>query len=204
MVRIKICGIRSREEANYAWEAGAHAIGFVFVPKGRYIEPRKARTIIRALPPSLVKVGVFVNEPLVRVKQIAEYCGLDAVQLHGNEPPAYCRQLKTKVIKALRVKDVGVFRLINEYQVDAFLLDSFVPGLPGGTGQLWDWSLVKEMGACEKPIILSGGLTPDNVGKAIEQVRPYAVDVSSGVETEGKKDPDKITRFVKAVLRADG
>lgn len=202
MVRVKICGIKTWAEARAALEAGAHALGFVFAPSPRRIHPETAREIITKLPPLVTTVGVFVNEPRYSLLEIASFCRLDVLQLHGEEPPEYCRGISQRLIKAIRVRDINSLELIPQYRVDAFLLDAFVPGRAGGTGHTFNWEIARRAKELGPPIILAGGLTPENVAEAIRQVRPYAVDVSSGVETNGQKDPVKIARFMEAVARA--
>lgn len=202
MVRVKICGIRTWDEARAALDAGAHALGFVFAPSPRRIHPEAAREIIMKLPPFVTTVGVFVNEPRYSLLEIASFCRLDVLQLHGEEPPEYCHGISNRLIKAIRVKDIKALELIPKYRVDAFLLDAFVPGRAGGTGHTFNWEIARRAKELGPPIILAGGLTPENVAEAIRKVRPYAVDVSSGVETNGQKDPVKIARFLEAVARA--
>lgn len=202
MVRVKICGIKTWAEARAALEAGAHALGFVFAPSPRRIDPESAREIIMKLPPFITTVGVFVNEPRYSLLEIASFCRLDVLQLHGEELPEYCRGISNRLIKAIRVKDIKSLELIPKYRVDAFLLDAFVPGQAGGTGHTFNWEIARLAVEMGPPIILAGGLTPENVVEAIRKVRPYAVDVSSGVETNGQKDPVKIARFMEAVARA--
>ncbi|GAW90990.1 phosphoribosylanthranilate isomerase [Calderihabitans maritimus] len=201
-VRVKICGITEWEEARVALDQGAHALGFVFAPSRRYINPEKAREIICRLPPFVTRVGVFVNEKRYAVQEIATFCRLDVLQFHGEESPEYCRGYSQQVIKAFSVKDRSVLEDMSRYQVDAYLLDAYVPGKRGGTGQTFDWEIAAEARKLGRPIILAGGLNPDNVGEAIARVKPYAVDVSSGVETDGKKDARKIAEFMAAVRRA--
>ncbi|MGB9825129.1 MAG: phosphoribosylanthranilate isomerase [Desulfofundulus sp.] len=200
MVRVKICGITDISSALVAAEAGADALGFVFAPSPRRITPSLARRICRELPPFITRVGVFVDAPLEEVRAVAEYCGLDVIQLHGNEPPDYCHSLGRRVIKAFRVGvELDPVELAR-YPVDAILLDSYVVGQKGGTGQPFDWQLAASL-KIARPLILAGGLRPDNVGRAVAMVKPYGVDVSSGVEKDGqpgKKDPDKIRRFIAA------
>lgn len=199
MVRVKICGIRRLEDALAAVEAGAHAIGLNFWRPGRrYIAPEVARAISRSIPPFVTRVGVFADEDAETVRKIADLCGLDALQLHGEESPEFCRQFDRPVIKGIKVRDAGSLRQLARYRVAAFLLDAHVPGEMGGTGRSFDWSLAaraKEAG----PVIISGGLTPENVTAAIRAAVPYAVDVASGVETDGEKDPVKIRAFVARV-----
>lgn len=199
MVRVKICGITTPEAARAAAEAGADAIGLVFAPSRRRVSVEQAKAIVAALPPFVSRVGVFVDEAPERIAAIVEACGLDAIQLHGEEPPEACRWwFPWKVIKAIRVRGLESLEGLARYQVDAFLLDSFVPGELGGTGRTFDWEIAKAA-ASRFRIILAGGLTPENVGDALDLVRPYGVDVSSGVETGGVKDPGKIRAFVARV-----
>lgn len=204
MIRIKICGIRSYEEARMVLDAGIDVMGFVFAPSPRRINPETAREIIQRLPPFTTTVGVFVNEPRYSLLEIASFCRLDVLQLHGDEPPEYCRGISQRVVKALRVKDAGFLQVMDHYpDVQGFLLDTYVPGVAGGSGRSFNWELAKGATAGGKPIILAGGLTPENVGKAIQIIRPYAVDVAGGVETDGRKDLKKILSFVRAVREAE-
>lgn len=195
-VKVKICGIRDASTARAAVEAGADALGFVFAPGPRRVEREVVRSICSALPPFVSRVGVFVNAPAGLVEETADYCGLDILQLHGDETPEYCRSLKYKVIKAFRVRDAASLAEIKHYHCAAVLLDSYVPGVPGGTGRCFDWSLAREL-ASSRPVILAGGLNPENVKQAVDTVGPYAVDVSGGVETGGKKDHEKIRMFIQ-------
>ncbi len=201
MVRVKICGIRTPEAAQAAVDAGAHALGFVFAPSPRRVTPQEAERIIRELPPFVSKVGVFVDAPRREVLEIAGVCRLDALQFHGGEAPDYCRGWQQQVIKAFRLQDGSVLEQMDQYDVAACLLDAYVPGRAGGTGQRCDWDLARQAAAPGRRIILAGGLTPDNVEQAIRQARPYAIDVSSGVETGGIKDPDKIRSLLMTVRR---
>jgi phosphoribosylanthranilate isomerase len=204
MTRVKICGITSTQDAAAAMAAGADALGFVFVlDTPRYIRAEAAERIVAGLPPFLTTVGVFVNQALDEVLEIAARCRLQAVQLHGEEPEEIARRIPVRVIKAIRVRNRESLRPVTTYPADAFLLDAYVEGKPGGTGSAFPWDLVA--GITERaPIILSGGLRPDNVEAAIRRVRPYAVDVSSGVEVRpGEKDPQRVREFVAAVRRAD-
>ncbi len=200
MTKVKICGITNSADAAAAVEAGADALGFVFYSKSpRAVTKEAARDIIAGLPPFVTTVGVFVNEVADMVKEIKEFCRLDKIQLHGEEGPEYCTKIPGGVIKAIRIKDTGDIDSLKEYNVSAFLLDAFVEGMPGGTGTTFDWSIAVEAKRYGR-IILSGGLTPENVAEAVERVAPYAVDVSSGVErTPGVKDPNKIRRFIERV-----
>lgn len=204
VVRVKICGITNLEDALLAVEAGADALGFVFAPSPRRVTPQEAGRICRELPPFVVRVGVFVDAPLEEVRAVAESCGLDAVQLHGSEPPEYCRKVGRRVIKALRVRESLDTASLAAYPVQAFLLDSYDAARPGGTGRSFDWGLVRDL-RFPRPFILAGGLTPANVARAVALLRPYGVDVSSGVEREGqpgKKDPQKVKLFIAEAKKA--
>jgi phosphoribosylanthranilate isomerase len=198
MVYVKICGITNHEDALAAVDAGADALGFVFYPPSpRHVSPEHATQIIQELPPFVTTVGLFVNAALDTVHDTAARCGLDRIQLHGHETPAFCRQVRQPVIKAFRMKDAESLGDLQGYQVSAYLLDAYVEGaLPGGTGTPFSWELALRAKAYG-PIILAGGLTPDNVEAAIEQTRPYAVDVSTGVEyAPGRKDHRKVREFI--------
>jgi phosphoribosylanthranilate isomerase len=200
-VRSKICGITRIEDALVAAEAGADAIGLVFYAKSpRAVSVQQARAIIAALPPFVTTVGLFVDLGRGELSEILEAVPLDLLQFHGDEAPAACEGFGRPYIKALRVKpgDDIAARAERYGSASGILLDTYVPGIPGGTGAAFDWSLVPQ-DLC-KPIILAGGLTPESVRDAIEQVRPYAVDVSGGVESgKGIKDAQKIRAFVRAV-----
>jgi len=200
MVRVKICGIRNWEEARLVLDAGIDTLGFIFAKSPRQIKPEAAREIITKLPPFTVKVGVFVDEPRHSLLEIATFCRLDVLQLHGEEPPQYCKNITQSVIKTFRVRDNSFLKAMESYsQVKGFLLDAYIPGVAGGTGQTFNWELAREALTCGRPIILAGGLTPENVGTAVRVIRPYAVDVASGVETNGRKDPARIRAFLEAI-----
>lgn len=203
-VRVKICGITCLEDALAAVDAGADALGFMFyAPSARHVTSRAAAEIIRALPPLVAKVGVFVNPSDEEVAQTLAVCGLDALQFHGLETPEFCARFGLKVIKAFRIHDAASLRALPSYQVSARLLDSFVPGQLGGTGAAFNWNLAVEAKKLGGPIILAGGLTPENVAEAVRCVRPFAVDVSSGVESApGRKDAAKMRAFVRAAKSA--
>ena len=203
MAKVKICGITNLEDALFAAEAGADALGFVFYAKSpRCIAPDRAREIILRLPPFVTKVGVFVNEELDRVREIMAYCHLDYAQLHGDEPPEQVAALAPRVIKAVRVRLAADIERLAQYRAVAYLLDTYHPTKHGGTGEAFDWELAVEAKS-HGPIILAGGLTPDNVAAAIERVQPYAVDVSSGVEAApGIKDYQKVQCFIIAAKGA--
>jgi len=199
MVRVKICGIKRPEDAGAAVDAGADAIGLNFWRPGRrYIPPETARVIAGALPPFVARVGVFADEEADTIRRIADLCRLDALQLHGSESPEFCRQFDRPVLKGIKVRGPESIDGLARYRVAAYLLDTLLPGEMGGTGKAFDWSLAVRAKAAG-PVILSGGLTPENVGEAIRAVAPYAVDVASGVETGGEKDPAKIRAFIARV-----
>ena len=198
MVKVKICGITNLEDAVAAVEYGADALGFVFVPSPREVTVEQVSYIVASLPPFIIKVGVFVDEKLERIKEAIEVCGLDLVQLHGSESPEFCGALSPRVIKGFRVKDESILSVLPRYKVGAYLLDSFDMEKRGGTGKTFNWDIARKA-AEERRIILAGGLTPDIVRQAIEKAKPYAVDVSSGVESgPGKKDKEKIRAFIAA------
>ena len=215
MTRIKICGIRDKAHALAAIEAGSNFIGLVFAPSPRQVTPAQAGEIVSAVKKcseATVLVGVFVNMPASEVNRIASSCHLDWVQLSGDESWEYCRQITKPLIKAVRIKPgqrpeeigedlaTGVRALSSQRCV--YLLDSQVKGKYGGTGMTFDWSLARPA-AEQFPVIIAGGLTPENVAQAIEIVAPWGVDVASGVETGGVKDIAKIRAFIEAVRRAD-
>ena len=206
MTRVKICGITNIEDALAAADFGASAVGFIFYKKSpRFISPAQAKKIISLLPPFVVPVGVFVNEKEETIKRIAATSRLQALQLHGDESPAFCRRFKDfKVIKAFRVRASFSIDIIKRYKVDAFLFDTYQQNAYGGTGQTFDWSMLKGMKKMTTPIIFSGGLNADNVRQAIAEIKPYAVDVSSGVEERpGKKNLSALKAFFQSVSAAN-
>lgn len=200
-VRSKICGITRIEDALAAVEAGADAIGFVFYAKSpRAVSVQQAREIIKALPPFVTTVGLFVNASACELNETLDAVPLDLLQFHGDETPEQCEGYHRPYIKALRVKagDDIAAACAAYASASGILLDTYVEGVPGGTGQAFDWSLIPQ--GLSKPIILAGGLSVQNVAQAIAQVQPYAVDVSGGVEkSKGIKDHDKIRAFMQAV-----
>jgi len=209
--RIKVCGITNVDDAIAAINLGVDAIGFIFAESSpRYISPEDAKEIAADLPPFIHIVGVFVDKDPVEIAEIIDYCGLTHVQLHGTEDAEYCAKLAQsanpcKLIKAIRVGSSTKAEDFEAYQetVKGFLLDTYVDGQEGGTGKTFDWSLIDTL-ALRLPIILAGGLTPENVGEAIRKVRPFAVDVNSGVEREpGRKDVDRLQELVKQVISSD-
>jgi len=205
MIRFKICGITNLEDALLAIRAGAYAIGFIFVKHSpRYIEPKDAKEIISLIPPFIQTVGVFVDEDELKIKEIAEFCGLDMIQFHGGEDPDFCKKFMPKSIKAIRVKDRKSVELIKSYKgcVRAILLDTYKKEKAGGTGETFDWNLALEAKRFGIPIILSGGIGPENVKEAVSLVKPYALDINSKVETNpGKKSAILIERFKEELQR---
>ncbi len=213
MTRIKICGITEEIHALAAAEAGADFIGLVFAPSPRQITPEQAKKIVKAVKESNLGtevVGVFVNTPAAEVNQLAEFCDLDWVQLSGDEPWEYGVDIVRPLIKAIRIDEehtgdirdrlAAGSRLLSRRHL--FLLDSPVKGKYGGTGVAFDWRLARPI-AGQFPVIIAGGLNPDNVAEVVRTVSPWGVDISSGVETTGVKDVTKIKAFVQAVRRAD-
>lgn len=198
MTRIKICGITNLDDAQLAVQLGADMLGFIFYAKSpRAIRCEIAAEICQAI--TVEKVGVFVNDTEENIRHVMGKCGLTAIQFHGDESPAFCNRFPAKKIKAIRVRDEASLQCAAQYDVDALLLDTYTESSFGGTGRTFDWSLAAKAKWLGKPIVLSGGLTPDNVGEAIRIVQPYAVDVVSGVEREpGRKDPEKLRRFIEA------
>ncbi len=202
MTWIKICGITNLEDALDAAGLGVNALGFIFAPSPRRIEPSAAREIIARLPPRLEKVGVFVDEDPGELLRVAAFCGLTAVQLHGREDPDYSRRISLRVIKAIRVKSPESLDDLDKYPTASILLDAWRPDRAGGTGEPFPWEWAGKIRGRE--FILSGGLHPGNVYEAIRLLRPAGVDVSSGVEIfPGKKDLSKMIEFLKEVKRTD-
>jgi len=202
--RIKICGITNLDDAQAAVAAGADALGFVFYDKSpRYLTIPAAAEISRQLPPSVLRAGVFVNAPEDFVLRAMGECGLGLLQFHGDEPPAFCMQFGLMSMKAFRIRDAGTLKELARYQTDAWLLDAYSPEAVGGTGEKFNWALAVEAQKFGKLIFLAGGLTPENVAEAVRQVRPFGVDVSSGVEAfPGRKDHAKLRAFINAVKTA--
>lgn len=202
---VKICGITRVEDGLAAARAGAHAVGLVFYPKSpRYVTPGKAAGIIRALPPFITTVGLFVNSSAEEVRSALQQAPVQLLQFQGDETPEFCRQFKLPYVKAVRVKPgTDLLQYARDYHdAKALLLDAYIEGLHGGSGVAFDWSLIPR--ELPLPVILSGGLTVDNVMDAVRRVRPSAVDVSSGVESaKGVKDAARISAFIKGVRNAD-
>lgn len=203
--RIKICGITRQEDADVAVAAGADALGFVFYdPSPRNVGVDQAAEIIRNLPAFVTSTALFVNADVSTVQQVIDSTCIDLLQFHGDEDVAYCEQFARPYMKAIRMKPgVDVAAECARYaSASAILLDAYRPGVPGGTGESFDWELIPE--EVRGSIVLAGGLTPDNIRKAVETVHPFAVDVSGGVEaSKGIKDKEKVEKFIQEVNRAD-
>jgi len=203
--RIKICGLRDPDHVRIAADAGADAIGVVFYkPSPRYVTPDEAASVAAAVPPYVTAVGLFVNEPADSVKAILARVPLGLLQFQGEEAPEYCASFGVPFVRAVAMEPgTDLVELAHRFsRARALLLDAHVPGVPGGTGSTFDWSRIPPN--LPIPVILSGGLTAQNVGQAVREVRPWAVDVSSGVERgRGVKDPGKIVEFIRSVRRED-
>jgi len=215
MIKIKICGLSEIEHALVAAEAGADFFGLVFAPARRQVSPEKALLLVEAvhsLRPHPAVVGVFVNSAAQEVNRIADYCRLDWVQLSGDETGHYCQQIERPIIKAIRISagktakeildEITRWHRLVLSQELVCLLDSHLSNAHGGTGQTFNWQLAEEASA-KFPVIIAGGLTPMNVGQLVKEVQPWGVDASSGVETNGQKDPAKISAFIAAVRKAE-
>jgi len=207
---VKLCGITNLDDARLCADAGAWALGMIFYPgTPRRCEVEEAERISAELRRRVEPVGVFVNAPLDEVAEVADACSLSLIQLHGDEGPAYCaeiaRRTGAKIIKAVRAKDKASVRALLAYRdrVDFHMIDTYRPGVLGGTGETFSWELAEELRESSHPLILSGGLGPDNVAAGIAAVHPYAVDSASGTEAEpGRKDLAKVTAFMRAVEQA--
>ena len=201
MTLVKVCGITNVEDGRLAADAGADAIGLIFAQSPRQVNSDRARSIAAALPGDILKIGVFVNEEPEKVRRISSEVGLDYVQLHGDESPRIVAELRSeglKTIKALRVRDAASLESLEDYEADLFLLDAYSEKARGGTGEKFDWELAKALTGYAN-ILVSGGLTPENVRAAIEFFEPYGVDASSSLErTPGTKDDERVRRFVNA------
>jgi phosphoribosylanthranilate isomerase len=210
MARVKLCGITNIDDARLCVAAGAWALGMIFYPETpRRCEVEEAERISAELRRQVKLTGVFANAELDEVAEIADACNLAIIQLHGDEGPAYCaevaRRTGAKIAKAVRAKDKASVKSLMAFRdrVDFHMVDAYRPGMLGGTGETFSWELLEELRDSSHPLILSGGLTPDNVGEAIAKVHPFAVDTASGTEAEpGRKDPAKVTAFMRAVERA--
>ena len=205
-VKVKICGITNLADGMAAAEAGADALGFVFYEHSpRFIALEAAAAIIRELPPFIIKAGVFVNAPEDAVLRAVRECNLNLLQFHGDESPEFCMQFGLMSMKAFRIRDASSLSALRNYPTEAWLLDAYNPDKLGGTGKSFNWDLALEAQSWGRPIFLAGGLTPDNVGEAVRRARPYAVDVSSGVEAApGRKDYAKVRAFIQAAKMVEG
>jgi phosphoribosylanthranilate isomerase len=203
-VKVKICGVTAIGDALVAVAAGADALGLMFYDKSpRYLTHTAAAKIVEALPPFVAKVGVFVDPSEADVRRAIAECGIDTLQFHGQESPEFCRRFGLKVIKAFRIQSADSLKPLTAYSAEAWLLDSHVPGQLGGTGEKFNWDLAAMAVRQSSRVVLAGGLTPENVAEAARAVQPYAVDVSSGVESSpGKKDAQKVTAFIAAAKSA--
>lgn len=204
--RIKVCGITTQEDARFAAAAGADGLGFIFVEQSpRLVEPDTVRAITGHLPPFVDRIGVFVDQEMEVVEEIIHYCGLTLVQLHGAETPEYCKKISCKVIKSFAIGSRAESEALAAYAdvASGFLLDTYHKDKAGGTGMTFNWGMVEQVKP-PGPVILAGGLNPENIGEAVLRVKPFAVDVNSGVEYQpGRKDPDKLKLFVNKVRKAD-
>ena len=202
--RVKICGITNLADALAAIEAGADALGLNFYEKSpRHISLKTAAEIASHLPPFVMRVGLFVNAPEELVTRAIGECSLSLLQFHGDEPPDFCTHFGLMSMKAFRIRDAESLKEIPNYATEAYLLDAYSPDARGGTGEKFNWDLAVEAQKFGKPIFLAGGLTPENVAEAVRKVRPFGVDVSSGVESApGKKDAAKVRAFIEAVRGA--
>ena len=206
MVRVKICGITSIRDAAMAVEVGTDAIGFIFASSPRQVSLEKARDIVDSLPPFVQTAGVFVDEDVTTIRHIVDFCGLDMIQLHGNESPEFCRKLMPRSIKAFRLEDSASLLPMKLYKgkVRALLFDTYEKEIKGGTGKTFDWNLAVKGKDLGLPVILSGGLVPSNIQKAISIVRPFAVDVNSGVEEfPGIKNPGLMKKMMEGIRKTD-
>ncbi len=206
MIRIKICGITRASDARVAVDLGADAVGLIFAPSQRRVSPRQARAILAVVPPHVLSVGVFVNQSPVLIRSLVAELGLDRIQLHGGEAPGMIRNFPARrVIYAVRPKAGSAWPLRDPRPAaGALLVDAYVPGAFGGTGRLANWAYARHLKKFGKPVILSGGLNPRNVGEAMRRVNPDMVDVSSGVESRpGIKSRSALRAFIQAVRRAD-
>jgi phosphoribosylanthranilate isomerase len=200
VVKVKICGITNLNDALASVKAGCDALGFAFYKKSpRYVSPKKASSIVKQIPPRIIKIGVFVNAREQAVKRIARMCRLDMLQYHGTETPEYCKKFKNyKIIKVFRVKDKLDVADISRYKSFACLFDTYVKSRMGGTGKNFDWKLIRHLRGIMVPVFLSGGLTAGNVKKAIQTAKPNWVDVCSSIESiPGKKDHVLVRQFIK-------
>lgn len=206
MTKVKVCGITNSDDALMSAEMGASAVGFIFYPGSRrHVKPEIAAEIVPLLPSGIVKAGVFVNQERGFIADVMNSVGLDLAQIHGDETPQFCKGIPGIYMKAIRVRDAGSLKEIDRYDSEFVLLDTFADRSFGGTGTSFDWNLLREIDLKGKRLFLSGGLNPNNVAEAVGKVKPYAVDVCSGVEKKsGIKDEAKLRRFIEEVGIGDG
>ena len=207
MVQVKICGITRMVDAEAAVEWGADALGFIFAQSPRQITPQKARDITRSIPPFVKTVGVFVNEQSAKIREVMDFCGLDLVQLHGDESVSGCSELAPRVIKAFRIHGDASLLEIAKFKnhVRAILLDTYEKGINGGTGKSFDWRLAIKAKESGIPVVLSGGLKIENIQEALERVNPSTIDISSGIEeSPGIKDHERMKMFMEKVADFHG
>jgi phosphoribosylanthranilate isomerase len=226
MFRVKICGLTRPQDVRFAVKAGADAIGFQMTMGPRKITPVLAKKLVKLVPPLVTPVGVFVDEPLSKVKRLIKLCGFQAVQLHGHETASYCEKLEVPVIKAIRMKNPATYKAFKGFRVAAFLLDSYNKNVPGGTGKVYPWTWARKAAQqLPAPVLISGGLNPENVTRAIRSSQAFGVDVASGVENKlsprsqrrgaanlgprleapvrpGLKDPRKVSLFIQRAKKA--
>jgi len=207
MTKVKICGITNKTDAINASKLGADMLGFVFYEKSkRYVDPATVAAIVKELPPFIARVGVFADAEEGEIIDAASSAGIDIIQLHGGESPELCDRLRSKyrIMKAFRLKNKKDLRKIKDYDVDFYMMDTYVPDVIGGTGEAFDWAILRGF-ELSKPMVISGGLTPANVIRAIKEMEPYAVDVSSGVESSpGKKDAKLMKYFMDNIKKVRG
>jgi phosphoribosylanthranilate isomerase len=205
MSRVKICGITNKDDAKLACDSGADAIGLVFYPPSpRFVSNKQAADVVSALPPFITSVALFVNAQRQEIEQVLDEVAIDLIQFHGDETEEFCASFKRPYIKAVRMKQgLDLYKVQNDYaSARGLLLDTYKKGVPGGTGEAFNWDKVPH--DLNLPVILAGGLVPENITQAIQQVKPYAVDVSGGVEaSKGKKDRQKLIQFMESVKCAD-
>lgn len=196
--KIKICGLQRKEDIEYINKLKPEYIGLVFCKSRRKVSKEQAKELLKDLDPKIQKVGVFMNQKLEKVEEILDYCGLDILQFHGFENQAYCGSFRKEVWKSFSIEDENSIERLKEYNTDGYLLDSFVKGIPGGSGEAFQWDLLENKKIPNK-FILAGGLHSGNVQEAIQRIQPDIVDISSGVETNGYKDYQKIKDFIRKV-----
>ncbi|MBL3728724.1 phosphoribosylanthranilate isomerase [Lysinibacillus sp. HST-98] len=201
MTKVKICGLQEQEHVKTAVHAGADAIGFVFAPSKRRVSIEQAQQLAKHVPQGVLKIGVFVNPTPAELKEAVEQVPLDYVQYHGEESPAFIQEQGYPAIKALSIRDKEDVQAAANYQVDYYLFDAPGTEFKGGSGHTFDWTLLEQVGIPKEKLLLAGGLNVDNIEAAITDVEPFMVDVSSGVETHGRKDSTKIQAFLQAVKR---